>query len=105
MLYLDTETYNAEKDISAGTYEYARTAEILLITYAFDDGPVRCWDLTDEDAERPEELFDALLDGSIQITAHNAMSLDRYSTALCTGAASISDDTPTWRSRQTASAA
>jgi len=84
MLYLDTETYNAEKDISAGTYEYARTAEILLITYAFDNGPVRCWDLTDEDAERPEELFDALLDGSIQITAHNAM-FDRQILGNCLG--------------------
>ncbi len=84
MLYLDTETYNAEKDISAGTYEYARTAEILLITYAFDNGSVRCWDLTDEDAERPEELFDALLDGSIQITAHNAM-FDRQILGNCLG--------------------
>lgn len=73
MLYLDTETYNAEKDISAGTYEYARTAEIMLITYAFDDGPVRLWDLT-KSGDLPTDLHDALLDyENTPITAHNAM--------------------------------
>ncbi|MBT8152726.1 hypothetical protein KMP13_02205 [Epibacterium ulvae] len=84
MLYIDTETFNSEKDISAGTFEYARTAEILLVTYAIGDGPVNLWDLTDEDVERPEELFDALLDGSIQITAHNAM-FDRQILRNCLG--------------------
>ena len=87
MLYLDTETYNAEKDISAGTYEYARTAEVLLMTYAFDDGPVRCWDIPagtisvdGEVVQRPDglpgELSSVLLADETcaqPITAHNAM--------------------------------
>lgn len=73
MLYLDTETYNAEKDISAGTYEYARTAEVLLVTYAVDDGPVGLWDRTDPEQGVPLDLFRALHDPEIEITAHNAM--------------------------------
>lgn len=71
MLYLDCETYNGEKDISAGTYEYARTAEVLLVAYAFDDGPVQLWDRTARGI--PLELFNALHDPAVEITAHNAM--------------------------------
>ncbi len=73
MLYLDTETYNAEKDVSAGTYEYARTAEVLLISYAFDDEPVQLWDITSGCITGHFRLIRALKDQQINITAHNAM--------------------------------
>lgn len=72
MLYIDTETFNAEKDISAGTYEYARTAETLLVTYAVGDAPVQLWDAT-LDPLIPDDLDDALHDQRMPITAHNAM--------------------------------
>jgi DNA polymerase len=51
-LWLDTETYN-KRDISAGTYAYAETAEVMLIPYAVDDEPVQLIDLT-----MPEEYYD-----------------------------------------------
>lgn len=72
MLYLDTETYNAEKDISAGTYEYSRTAEVLIFTYAFNNGPVQLWDCTQSNT-MPDDLRLALEDDDVLITAHNAM--------------------------------
>lgn len=48
ILWNDAETFNGEKDIKVGTYEYARTCEILIIAYAINDGPVKLWDLTKE---------------------------------------------------------
>lgn len=72
MIYLDTETYNAEKDISAGTYEYTRTCEAMLVSYAFDDGPVHLWDCTGT-SEMPADLREALEDAGHSIIAHNAM--------------------------------
>ena len=72
MLYLDFETYNAEKDLSAGTYEYARTCEVLIGTYAFDDGPVQLWDAT-RDPEMPRDLREALDDETVLLTAHHAL--------------------------------
>ena len=70
MLWLDTETYS-ETQISHGTYRYTADCEVMLVTYAIDDGPVQCWDLTGDDA-RPRDLNDYLC-GSGLITAHNAM--------------------------------
>lgn len=71
MLYIDTETYNAQKDISAGTYEYARTCEVLLVSYALSGGPVHLWDATA--GAMPADLNDFLLDDTLPLTAHNAM--------------------------------
>lgn len=46
-LYLDTETYS-ERDLKkVGTYRYAENCEVMLITYALDDGPVQTWDFND----------------------------------------------------------
>jgi DNA polymerase len=45
ILYGDTETYSAEP-IRNGHYKYAENAEVLLYTYALDDGPVRVVDFT-----------------------------------------------------------
>ncbi len=45
ILWLDTETFSPIP-INNGTYAYAEPVEIMLITYAIDDGPVECIDLT-----------------------------------------------------------
>lgn len=41
-LYLDTETYN-EVGINAGAWRYHETSEVIVVTYAIDDGPVQGW--------------------------------------------------------------
>ena len=47
-LYLDTETF-CPVPIGNGSHAYAEKAEVLLATYAWDDGPVACLDFTDGD--------------------------------------------------------
>lgn len=69
-LFLDTETYS-ETPISAGTYRYAETVEVMLLAWAIDDGPVSVLDLTAAH-ETPRELLDALADPSVEVWAHNA---------------------------------
>lgn len=71
MLYIDTETYNTQP-ITVGTYQYAATCELLLVTYAIDNGPVKLWDLT-RTITRPQDLLEALSDSTQLITAHNAI--------------------------------
>lgn len=70
MLWIDTETFS-ETPITHGTYRYTADCEVMLITYAIDDGPVQCWDATGDDA-LPRELSN-YLGGDGLITAHNAM--------------------------------
>jgi DNA polymerase len=72
MLYIDCETYNTCEPKTLGTYEYARTAQVMITTYAIDDGPVQ---LFEDDGSRPDlpaDLFEALA-GDEPIIAHNAM--------------------------------
>lgn len=54
-LWLDTETYS-EVPIANGTHAYAEHAEIMLMTWAVDDGPVHCWDATVAGTELPLDL-------------------------------------------------
>lgn len=69
ILWLDRETWS-ERDLKAvGTYEYAASAEDLLISYAVDDGPVRVWDCTCE--PMPADLFEAMQECE-EVWAHNA---------------------------------
>lgn len=70
MLYLDTETYS-EVPIDVGTFNYTKFAELMLLSYAIDDGPVKLWDLTVSNA-MPEDLKKALADDRHLIVAHNA---------------------------------
>lgn len=49
ILYVDVETYN-EVPIGVGTARYAETAELMVISYAIDDGPVEVIDLTSKSA-------------------------------------------------------
>ncbi|PQV51834.1 DNA polymerase I [Paraburkholderia sp. BL21I4N1] len=44
-LWLDTETYSPTP-LKSGTHIYAEPAEIMIWTYAVDDGPVGTWDRT-----------------------------------------------------------
>ena len=84
VLHLDTETFNKADLGAAGTYRYAETAEIMLLTYAWDDdGPVRCIDFTDPDrkVQEVEERLGGLSMGApidavfpdTTFVAHNAM--------------------------------
>ena len=70
-LFGDLETYN-ETPIDWGTYRYASTAEVMLFSYAIDDGPVKCWDLT-HDRIMPKDLQEALYDEEVILVFHNAM--------------------------------
>lgn len=72
-LFLDIETFSSVDLKSAGLYKYvaAPDFEILLISYAFGDAPIKCVDLASGD-EMPEELEEALLDDDIIKHAHNA---------------------------------
>jgi len=95
---LDLETYS-ETPISYGAYRYAESAEILLMAYALDDGPVQVWDkVLIEDArayggdgmfpvDMPTDLYAALTDEKVIICAHNAnfdrVVLKRILPALC----------------------
>ena len=71
ILWGDLETYS-ETPIKHGTYKYAQNCEIMLFTYAFDDGPVHCWDLTKVKAI-PEGLKFALSDSKVLLNFSNAM--------------------------------
>ncbi len=70
-LFLDFETYS-ETPIRHGTYVYAENAEIMIATYALDDGPVRDIDFTMGD---PHDvwMFQDLVAAADIIIAHNAM--------------------------------
>lgn len=71
-VWIDLETYNTRDIKTAGTYEYARTCEILLTPYAIDDGPVVVWDNTAID-ETPDDLDEAFKNSETMFVAHNAM--------------------------------
>jgi len=69
-LYLDTETYS-ETPIRNGGYRYTADAECMIVTYAFDDGPVQVWDAT-QNPLIPNDLDTALDNLEIIITCHNS---------------------------------
>lgn len=53
-LWLDTETYSPTP-LKSGTHIYAEPVEIMIVTWAVDDGPVGTWDRT-ADKRTPPEL-------------------------------------------------
>ena len=76
-LHIDIETFSSVDIRTAGAYKYTESPdfEILLIAYAFDDGPIRMIDLTkDKGAEAygNANFFAALKDPNIEKHAHNA---------------------------------
>mgnify|MGYP003292221123 CR=1 FL=1 len=82
-LFVDIETFSGT-EIKAGAFKYMEDPafEILLIAYAWDDGPVRCIEMsktdpygTNFDADTCAELrtvIDALADPNVVKVAHNA---------------------------------
>lgn len=60
-LFIDHESFSAAELKKCGSYAYAEhpTTEIMLTTYAFDDGPVYCYDATDG-SPMPRDLRRAL---------------------------------------------
>lgn len=76
LLTIDLETYSSVDISRAGAYKYAEADdfEILLMAYAFDDGPTRVWDFTQDGV--PGWLVAVLLDPSITKLAWN-MSFER----------------------------
>lgn len=71
ILWIDTETYS-ETPIKHGTYRYLQDCEVMLVTYAFDDGPVHLWDRTEESL-MPLLLSKALTSPDYELRAWNAM--------------------------------
>ncbi|HEY8781109.1 MAG TPA: DNA polymerase [Mucilaginibacter sp.] len=69
-LYLDTETYS-ETPIRNGGYRYTADAECMIVTYAFDDGPVQVWDAT-QNPLIPNDLDAALDNPDVVIICHNS---------------------------------
>jgi len=69
-LWLDTETFSPIP-IKHGTYRYIEACELLLCTWAVDDGPVQEWDRT-ASPKWPDAVIDALIEADT-ITAHGAM--------------------------------
>ena len=80
-LWLDLETY-CEVPITNGTHAYAAGAEIMLMAWALDDGPVQVWDCTiasrsgrPDHEDMPSDLFHALRGakrGDVEVWAHNS---------------------------------
>lgn len=71
-LYLDLETYS-EMPITNGTYAYAENAEVMLVGYAVDDGPVTVLDLTAGHGIHDGVLGRALRNPEIKVVIHNSM--------------------------------
>jgi len=82
LCYADIETYS-DTPIKHGTYRYAQDAEVMVWAYAFDDGSVHVWDLTDG-SEMPDDLAEALDDPECTFVYHNS-SFDRVVLHLSMG--------------------
>lgn len=75
LIFPDTETYNDQVDIKAGTYRYAETCELNLFGYMTEDdylvgNPARVWDATAE--PMPEELDELLTNPDHELVAWNS---------------------------------
>ena len=75
LIFCDLETFS-DVPINYGTHRYAERAEVLLWSWAIDDGPVRCWDVT-ENPVVPDELQTALHSPQITTVWHNGGNFDR----------------------------
>lgn len=75
-LLIDLETYSSEDISKTGVFRYAEAPdfEILLLAYAWDDGPVRVIDLTEQDGDHGEleAVYAAIKDPDVVKVAHNS---------------------------------
>lgn len=69
-LHVDTETFSTIDLRKCGLYHYAEAVEIMMVSWALNDEPVRMWDFTQ--GEVPSDLLDMLTSSSVQKWAHNA---------------------------------
>ncbi len=71
--HIDIETFSDVNLGKCGVYRYAESDcfQILLVAYAFDDGPIRIADLASGDPF-PQELLNAFFDPDTICMAHNA---------------------------------
>lgn len=93
-LFIDHESFSAADLKKCGAYAYAEhpTTEIMLTTYAFDDGPVYCYDATDG-APMPRDLRQALRmfakgytgDNGPRMVGANYLMFDRLLLRECWG--------------------
>lgn len=88
-LYLDFETFSEADLKKVGSYAYAEhpTTEVIICTYAVDDGPVEVWDCTSESV-MPISLRVALrnvMRGRMKIVGHNFLMFDRLIMKHCWG--------------------
>lgn len=90
-LWLDTET-RSRVDISLGTDLYTRSAECMIVTYAFESEPVQIWEPW-KDPIPPADLYGHLRDPHVLVIALNA-AFDRLILLRSVG---ISVDVPRWR--------
>jgi len=70
ILWIDSETY-CETPIKDGTFKYVEKVEVCLVTYAWGNGTVFCWDATTSDP-MPSDLRRGLLDPEQEIGIHNS---------------------------------
>lgn len=91
LLYLDTETFSEADLKKVGSYAYTEhpTTEIVICTYAFDDGPVQVWDATDG-SDMPRDLRQAMRklqkpDSNIKLVGQNFLMFDRLVIKHCWG--------------------
>lgn len=75
--FCDTETYSDVDIGKCGSYRYVEdnSTEVLLLTYAFDDEPVKCVDLACGDTW-PEEFLTAYDDPDTLLVAHNCSGFE-----------------------------
>jgi len=73
-LYLDTETFSTVDLKTRGTAAYATQVEVMIVTWAVDDGPVQMWDRT-RHRDAPPELFEAAK-ACTRVLTHN-VTFDR----------------------------
>ena len=74
-LFLDTETFSATDIRSAGSYKYMDDPafEVLLLPFAWDDGPVEVLDLTDpNDCGALQDIISGLKSPEVIKVAHNS---------------------------------
>lgn len=88
-LFFDTETYSEVDLKKAGSYRYAedKSTEILICSYAVDDGEAKVWDCTGG-SRMPDDLKDALRQvrrHKAKLVMQNGLMFDRLVMRNCWG--------------------
>lgn len=88
-LFLDTETFSPVDLKKSGSYAYAEhpETEILICSYAIDDGPAQVWDCTDG-SRMPDDLKAALRQvrrHKAKLVMQNGLMFDRLVMRNCWG--------------------